>query len=102
MSFEVIVTKAAQTDAEDAYSYYESQQEGLGERFLQSLLKRYADLSSHPHHYGFIDEDSLRIFRDVRLEIFPLSIIFEIIERKVIVHAIHHFSRNPVRKLRKS
>ncbi len=99
MSFEVVITKPAHQDTLEAYNFYELQQAGLGERFLEALTKRYADLATHPHHYSFIDEDPQKILRDVRLEIFPFVIVYEIIENRVVVYAVHHLFRNPGRKL---
>lgn len=99
MNFEIVITRAAHQDTLEAYNFYEVQQAGLGERFLEAFTKRYADLATHPHHYSFIDEDLQKILRDVRLEVFPFVVVFEIIESRVIVYAIHHLFRNPKRKL---
>ncbi len=82
MSFELVITRKAHEEALDAYTYYESRSIGLGERFLEALSKRYVDLSLHPSHYSFIDEDPEQILRDVRLEKFPFVIVFEKLIRK--------------------
>ena len=69
MSF-TVVKKEAHQDTIDAYNYYEQKQSGLGEKFLESLLERYTDLSKHPTHYSPIEEDTLKVLRDVRLKKF--------------------------------
>jgi ATP-dependent DNA helicase RecG len=45
----------------------------------------------------FIDEDPLKVLRDVRVEKFPFPLVFEIEGRQVIIYAVHHLSRNPKR-----
>lgn len=100
MPFNVVINAAANEDVLEAYRYYEKQQQGLGERFLSQLRKKYTALSLHPTHYGFIDEDPLKVLRDVRLEKFPYVIVFEIVENDVIVYAVHHLRKHPGNKPR--
>ena len=100
MAYIVIVKQEAIEDAVEAYEYYETKQPGLGERFLEALTKRYSHLSLHPSHYSFIEEDSLNILRDVRLEKFPYVVVFELTSSEVIVYAIINMRRNPLRKIR--
>lgn len=101
MTYNVIIKAEAHADALHAYLYYEEQQQGLGEKFLDTLIKRYEDLTLHPVHYGFINKDPLKVLRDVRLKSFPYVIVFEIINYDVIVYAVHHHKSHPKRKLRK-
>lgn len=61
MTYNVIIKAEAHADALHAYLYYEEQQQGLGEKFLDTLTKRYEDIALHPVHYGFIDEDPLKV-----------------------------------------
>lgn len=99
MPFNVIITSEAHYDALNAFVYYEEKQQGLGEKFLNNLDKRYIDLSLHPYNYSYINEDPLKILRDVRLKNFPYVIVFEIAETDVIVYAIHHLKKHPEQKL---
>jgi plasmid stabilization system protein ParE len=102
MSFRVIVTKEAHHDALEAFRYYEEKQSGLGERFLKLLESCYLSLSQHPEHYSFIDEDPLKVLRDVKLDKFPYVVVFEILEAKVVVYAVHNTYKHPANKRRKS
>jgi plasmid stabilization system protein ParE len=102
MLFHVIVTKEAHHDVLEAFRYYEEKQIGLGERFLGVLEDCYLSLSKHPEHYGFIDEDPLKVFRDVKLEKFPYVVVFEIRKAEVVVYAVHNTYKHPANKLRKS
>ncbi len=58
MAFNLIIKAEAHEDALTAFLYYDEKQQGLGEKFLDSLSKRYSDLSFHPYNYSFIDEDA--------------------------------------------
>lgn len=101
MPYKLIITDAAHQDTIAAYEYYEEKLQGLGERFLTSLLARYKDISLHPTHYSFIEEDNTNTFRDVLLHKFPFTVVFEIIKKEVIVYAIHHTRKNPESKIKK-
>lgn len=102
MTLRVIVTKEAHNDTLEAYLYYEEKQNGLGERFLDVLQFCYQSLSMQPENYGYINEDPLKILRDVKLEKFPYVVVFEITEAGVIVYAVHNTYKHPGNKLRKT
>ena len=44
MPYTLIIRDEAVEEVKDAYLYYERVQEGLGERFLSELLKRYSGI----------------------------------------------------------
>lgn len=54
MTYNLIVTEEADNETTEAYLYYEEQQEGLGERFLYELSRRYTQLTNNPEHYGYL------------------------------------------------
>lgn len=91
--YEVVVTPTADQETLDAFEYYEQQLAGLGERFLQALESRYADLATKPDNYSILADDPHGVLRDVSLKRFPFNVIFEIVDDQVIVYSIHHTSR---------
>jgi plasmid stabilization system protein ParE len=101
MRFTVIVKQEAHQDTIDAYNYYEEKLTGLGERFLNALQQRYEELSVNPAFYSYINEDPLKILRDVKLEKFPFVVVYEIIENQVVIYAVHNTYKHPRNKLRK-
>ena len=101
MSFTVIVKEEAHQDTIAAYNYYEEKLTGLGKRFLEALQQRYRELSGNPASYSYIDEDPLKVLRDVKLEKFPFVVVVEIIENEVVVYAVHNTYKHPRNKLRK-
>ena len=93
MAYNIIISVEAQTDTNDAYCYYESQQTGLGERFLNEISHFYKKLEKHPEYYSFTSET--KTIRSIALKIFPYKIIYEIDGDEVIVFAVYHFRNNP-------
>ena len=99
MSYKLIILKKAAEDTVEAYQYYENLQPGLGDRFLEEVLKRYNDVSKHPHYYDFID--SQNVIRDVMLKNFPYLILYEIEDDSVIVYSVHQGYKHPDKRFRK-
>jgi hypothetical protein len=66
------------------------------------LQQGYNELSANPTFYSYIDEDPLKILRDVKLEKFPFVVVYEIAEDQVVVYAVHNTYKHPRNKLRKT
>jgi len=93
MEYNIIISIEAEKDTNDAYCYYEDQQPGLGERFLNELSHFYNKLKQHPKYYSFTSENKTN--RSVALKIFPYKIVYEIEDEKLYVFAVYHFRQNP-------
>lgn len=93
MDYNIIISIEAEKDTNTAYFYYENQQTGLGERFLNELSVFYKRLEQHPQYYSFISEE--KTTRSIALRIFPYKIIYEIDDKRVFVYAVYHFGQNP-------
>jgi len=89
----VIRPIAAQT-ARKAYEWYEEQQPGLGNLFLKELESSFSILEDKPGIYAKIKKN----FRQKVLKKFPYVVVFEIINKDVIVYCIFHTSQNPRKK----
>ncbi|HZX58969.1 MAG TPA: type II toxin-antitoxin system RelE/ParE family toxin [Mucilaginibacter sp.] len=83
--------------AKEAYEWYNEQQDGLGDRFLQELRDCRNKLESCPDAYTKVKKS----YRQFVLRTFPYVIVFEIIKTNVVVYAVFHTSRNPIKKFRK-
>lgn len=99
MAYKIIIKEHAKEDTEIAYNHYENERKGLGEEFIDELIKRYDDLESKPYNYGYIDDQA--IIRDVKLDRFPYVIVFEIVQESVVVFSIHCTYKHPKKRLRK-
>ena len=75
MAFNLFLKEEAVADIDNAYSYYEEEKEGLGDRFLAELEFRFQAIVKTPHHYSHFHIASN--FRSHSLDVFPYSIIYE-------------------------
>ncbi len=93
MDYKIIISAEAESDTNKAYIYYQDQQPGLGDRFLDELIDFYKKLKKHPTYYSFIS--GAKTSRAIPLKVFPYSIIYEITGRELHVFAVHHFRQHP-------
>lgn len=93
MPFELIISRKAVIETNDAYLFYERASVGLGERFLESLEDVYKNLSLNPQYYGYLNK--AKDIRDVKIKNFPFVIIFKIVNDKVFVLSVFNTGRDP-------
>lgn len=101
MLFTVIVKQEALEDTITAFNYYEEKSPGLGELFLDNLHNQFIQLAQQPAVNSFIAEDPLQLLRDVRIKRFPYVVVYEIIDKDVVIYAVHNTYKHPRNKLRK-
>jgi plasmid stabilization system protein ParE len=90
MKYELLVKAEAIQDMTEAFDWYESQQAGLGIKFLDEVAEFYDRISQHPEHY-----QSHRNQRIAVLHRFPYKIVYEIERESIVVYAVYHDKRNP-------
>ena len=93
MKAKKIISKYAKTDLVEASTWYESQQKGLGKRFLDEIKKAFDTISLNP--VGFqIWYDEYRIYYT---KVFPYSIHYKyVVDTNTIrIEAVFHTARNP-------
>jgi plasmid stabilization system protein ParE len=91
MTRRFIVRPRAERDIQSAYDWYESQEPGLGERFLETVRKRLEAIRDFP-------ESCPVIYRDVRRAVvsrFPYLVFYVVQPNRVTVLAVLHHSRSP-------
>lgn len=99
MAYTLRFHEAAKQEFVDAVVWYESQQTGLGKKFITDFESSLERLSANPTHYSKINKQ----FRQVKVENFPFTIVYEVYPRKSVIHiaAVHHTKRHPKKRLRK-
>lgn len=86
----VEILDEAQEDLLDGFRFYESQSQGLGDYFLDSLfsdidsLQVYAGI--HSVHFGY---------HPLLCKRFPFAIYYRVVRKTVRVHAVLHCRRDP-------
>jgi plasmid stabilization system protein ParE len=91
MNYVLVFRLEARNELDETYSWYETQQIGLGDDFLEQVeaaLDRICKMSeSYP-----------AVYRDVRRSIvrrFPYTIYYRIVSSRVIITAVFHGRRDP-------
>ncbi len=84
---------AASADVDDAYVWYESQERGLGERFLGELGSTLEAIAENPRRFPVM----LRNTRRALVRRFPYGVFFRVLDDGVLVVACFHASRDPQR-----
>jgi plasmid stabilization system protein ParE len=83
--------KPAQAEVDEAVEYFDSQRNGLGDRFEEDLRNTVAALSAHPLTGRTI---SGRV-RKFRLRTFRYNVIYVVDDEVAIIVAVAHHRRRP-------
>jgi plasmid stabilization system protein ParE len=89
----VVVNTLAESDVEDAATWYESRKSELGGRFLESVEAALDSLSENPQQYPIVHRDVRRIL----IGGFPYALFFVLRGGAVRVTACMHTRRDPKR-----
>jgi len=89
----LIVTSPAQIEAKKAFDWYEKLEEGLGERFLDSVQVSFEFIKQNPYSSPFIYSG----LRSKIVQVFPFKVIYRFNEKssEILVIAISHQYRKP-------
>ncbi|WP_026946306.1 type II toxin-antitoxin system RelE/ParE family toxin [Algoriphagus marincola] len=90
--YSIYLDKAALNDISESVDYYEKQQKGLGDKFIEAVEDKFSILEKNP--FFAIRYDNVRC---VPLKTFPFLIHYTISsqEKKLIIRAVFHTSKNP-------
>jgi plasmid stabilization system protein ParE len=93
MKYQILLTPDANNDLVNAISWYDEQKKSLSIKFYNEVALAIDLIGSHPHLFA-IRKKSIRL---VPVKHFPFSIYYKFEKRnkRVIVLAILHQSRNP-------
>ncbi len=94
MAYEYRISTPAVHDIEKAYRWYEKEQLGLGESFLESLDEAEQIIIANPTVFRFWLKNKVRGYK---LRRFPFVILYAVDSRNIDVLAVFHTSRHPDR-----
>ncbi|MEP7170157.1 MAG: type II toxin-antitoxin system RelE/ParE family toxin [Bacteroidota bacterium] len=99
MNYRLVLREKALTEIEEGYNWYETQQTGLGEKFLDAILSYAKVILKNPGSF----KTTYKNFKEIPIKKFPYLIVYFIDERKnmIVIISVFHTSRNPQRKFRK-
>jgi plasmid stabilization system protein ParE len=81
----------AQREYEDAFEYYEAQEEGLGQRFRTAVWEALSILEQFPE----IGEEVRPGIRRILVRLFPYKLIYTATDDALLVIAFAHGHREP-------
>lgn len=87
------VRPEAEQDLEEAASWYEEQRPGLGNEFLDEVLRTFGKISEQPALYPLLHRNTRRALT-LR---FPFGVYYRVQEETIVVVAVMHGSRSPRR-----
>lgn len=82
---------AAAADIEEAYGWYQGQQKGLGDEFLEAVQAALDGVASYPEAFPVVHRDTRRAL----LRRFPYGLFYRILEDRIVVVACFHAMRDP-------
>jgi plasmid stabilization system protein ParE len=91
MTFSVHLRPKAEQDLWEAATWYEEQRIDLGNQFLDEALAVFSSIAETPFLYP-------NVYRNIRRSLirrFPFGVYYCIEEKKVVVVAVMHGSRDP-------
>ena len=97
MTFDVRIRPEAEQDMTEAASWYEQQQRGLGQDFLDEALAAFVRLAETPLGYELIHRSARRAL----LRRFPFA-VFYTFEEDVVILGVLHGSRHPRHWMRRA
>lgn len=92
----LVITEKASKEYSDAFQFYEQSREGLGNEFEKETERLFIQLRKNP----FLFVRRFKHFREAKVTRFPFFIVYEILEKNIIVHSVFHTSRNPKKKIK--
>jgi len=91
MSRRWIVRPLAESDLDQAVSWYEGQQPGLGLRFLVAADELFERLRVSPQQFPLVSTDVRRAL----VHTFPYAVYFRATDEEIVVLAVLHLRRDP-------
>jgi plasmid stabilization system protein ParE len=91
MKLPVIYTPVARQEFSDAADWYDRQRGGLGDRFVDEILSFIDRICEQPTSFPVVKND----VRQAIVRKYPFSILYQILDNRVVVLAVFHSSRDP-------
>ena len=99
MEFEILFHDEADMEYFESFIWYEKQQAGLGEKFLNQIENIFDRIQKNPEHYP----SKRKNYREAVVSIFPFVIVYQVFRNDSLIYisSVYHGSRNPKTKYRK-
>lgn len=91
MNYALVFRPEVREELKETYTWYESQQLGLGDEFINCVDEMLSRICLMPEAYAVV-------YRDVRravMQRFPFAVYYRIVSSRVVITAIFHGRRDP-------
>jgi plasmid stabilization system protein ParE len=84
----------------EAYTWYETAREGLGERFLKMAKLKLEQIARNPEAFS---QKTKSGYREAAIEVFPYIIVYKLYkkEKVVFINSVIHQKKHPRKRYRK-
>ncbi|TFG63787.1 MAG: type II toxin-antitoxin system RelE/ParE family toxin [Nitrospirales bacterium] len=88
---QIRLLEIAQQELDEAVTYYNSEQAGLGADFLVEFLNSLERIKAYPQAWKPFTKNTRRS----QLRRFPYGIVYQLLENEILIVAISHLHREP-------
>jgi plasmid stabilization system protein ParE len=86
----------AEAEIESAREFLNERSLGLGTRYLDDLAEALSEIDAQPLRFAKLETlPPSEPYRRALLKTFPYAVVFEVLEKEVLVVAVVHASREP-------
>jgi plasmid stabilization system protein ParE len=96
MEYNVVLSLKSEQDIDEAFVWYEEKQVGLGLKFYREVRSSLNRLKTNAESFPVKLEDSIR---ELKLDVFPYIVVYEIVGLDVKVYRIFATAQNPNKKI---
>ena len=96
MKRELKFTFRANIDTINAFEFYQTKGENLGEQFLDELDNCYKSIVLNYSTYKLV----YKIYRQAVVKKFPFVILYSVDDKAIVITSVFHTSQNPKKKLK--
>ena len=93
MAFQLTIRPDAESDLQEAFTYYQECREGLGSDFILCVEHALDRIQSNPFQFPTV----YRHIQRALIHRFPFGVFYQVKNKSVIVLAVMHCSRSPER-----
>jgi mRNA-degrading endonuclease RelE of RelBE toxin-antitoxin system len=100
MNYRLDFHEDVETDYLEAYTWYETAREGLGERFLKMAKEKLEQIARNPEAFS---EKTKSGYREAAIDVFPYMIVYKIYKKDkvVFINSVIHQKKHPRKRPRK-
>ena len=100
MKYTYWLHEKVQIDFNEAFEWYEDKRSGLGNKFLNAVESKLAEIVVNPEHFGSKGNEK---YREALIDRFPFVIVYILyLKRKeIFICAVHNAKKSINRKYRK-